>query len=395
MKNLGIHSIILFVMLLFLASTLGAQPLSQVFEEWATSEGTQNFFVKAAVKADRSGNVWVAGATVNASGNYDLLVASYNPEGHLVWIDQYDGAGNGDDAAAALYVDGSGNVFVTGTTFTSTADTADVITIGYDNTGTRLWTDVYTGASGLADMGTAITSYSGKIFVGGISTDATDGIDYLALRYQADGTLDWSNTFDYDGSSDVCTGISIASGDGVLVGATQTAPLDWDFLVTKFNLGSGAKTSEATFSGGSVGFDRVRAVDRDGSGNIFLTGTVANGGTGYDVRTVKLDDTLAVVWSQTYSSSGAYHDEGTAITYDNSGNVYVGGYKTSASQGTDFLTVAYNGHTGSVLWSQIWNDTADGGDTIKALVVDGDHNVTVTGSAWNGSSLDYHTIQND
>ncbi len=124
-------------------------------------------------------------------------------------------------------------------------------------------------------------------------------------------------------------------------------------------------------------------------------GTVANMSTGYDIHTVKIDTFMNVLWDVDYSSSGNHDDEGNALAIDPSnGNVYVGGFKDVSGQGTDFVTLMYN-DAGSLQWSAMWNDTADGGDTVKALVVDASGNVTVTGSAWNGSSLDYHTVQYD
>ncbi|MBK9449905.1 MAG: SBBP repeat-containing protein [Bacteroidetes bacterium] len=124
-------------------------------------------------------------------------------------------------------------------------------------------------------------------------------------------------------------------------------------------------------------------------------GTVANMSTGYDIHTVKIDTLMNVLWDVDYSSSGNHDDEGNALAIDPSnGNVYVGGFKDVSGQGTDFVTLMYN-DAGSLQWSAMWNDTADGGDTVKALVVDASGNVTVTGSAWNGSSLDYHTVQYD
>lgn len=58
------------------------------------------------------------------------------------------------------------------------------------------------------------------------------------------------------------------------------------------------------------------------------------------------------------------------------------------------ITLMYN-DAGSLQWAAAWNDTADGGDTAKAIIADGSGNVIVTGAAWNGSSFDYRTISYD
>lgn len=382
--------------LLLLCCSGMAQPISQVFEEWATAEGTQEFFVRAAMTTDANGFTYVVGATLNGSGNYDFLVAKYNDEGELVWADQYDGDGNGDDIATAVAVDDNGNVFVTGGADSGGGDTLDVVTIGYDELGARQWLEVWAGADGLVDAATCIALSGDHVYVGGVTTDASDGLDYLCLKYDTDdGTLAWDSQQDYNHDSNVCTQLSLWDASVLLGGATQTGVVYWDMLVLQIKQSDGTYEDDAVSGGGSAGFTHVRAMERDGAGNIYLTGTLNNGASGQDIHTVKIDDAMTVLWEVDYSSDGNQDDEGNALAIDeNTGNVYVGGYKDSTGQGTDFVTLMYDAG-GNLDWAVTWNDTADGADTLKGLVVDGDGNVTVTGTAWNGHSLDYHTIQYD
>ena len=81
----------------------------------------------------------MAGATRNGNGDYDILVTKHNKFGNHVWTNQYAGTGGGDDAALAMFVDAHCNLYVTGTVFTSSADTQDVIVINYDSAGTEAW----------------------------------------------------------------------------------------------------------------------------------------------------------------------------------------------------------------------------------------------------------------
>ncbi len=341
---------------------------------------------------DAIGNVYVAGATLNGAGNYDILVSKYADDGSVLWSDQLDGNGHGHDAALALAVDGDFNVYVTGTTYYSSDDTLDVIVIKYDVDGIRQWVDTYNGADGDADLGTCIALADGAIYVGGVTTDASNGLDFLAIKYEDDGTRDWLSIHDEANLNDVCTKITATNKDVSLVGATHTGALDWDYLAVGFAASNGSFQGSMTTSGGSVGFDMVTALDKDALGNIYLTGAVANGATGYDIHTVKIDSNLTVQWSATYTGSGNYADLGQSLALDASGNVYVGGYVTTATHATDFITLKYNS-SGTQQWAQTWNHEADSADSIKAIVVDGSGNVIVTGTTWNGSSDDYHTIK--
>ena len=203
MKKVSVSNwkqLLLFFIIVGFSSSAFSQALNQVFEEWASTDGTQNFFIKSAVKTDANGYSYIAGATLNGAGNYDIFVAKYDENGSLIWSDQYNGAGNGDDGATDIALGDSGNVYVTGTVFTSSSDTIDVITIAYDDSGTRTWVDVYAGDDGLADFGTCIGFADGKLFVGGAVTDATNGLDFLCLRYNPNGTLVWDEIYDYNAS---------------------------------------------------------------------------------------------------------------------------------------------------------------------------------------------------
>src|SRR3989344_6368906 len=58
---------------------------------------------------DASGNTYVTGLGLGASGNFDYITIKYDPTGAQVWRSEYNGPGNSLDDAHAITVDGSGN----------------------------------------------------------------------------------------------------------------------------------------------------------------------------------------------------------------------------------------------------------------------------------------------
>jgi hypothetical protein len=67
-----------------------------------------------AIAVDGSGNVYVTGTSTGSVTSSDYATIKYYPNGDTAWVRRYNGPVNGWDAACAIVVDGSGNVYVTG-----------------------------------------------------------------------------------------------------------------------------------------------------------------------------------------------------------------------------------------------------------------------------------------
>jgi len=67
---------------------------------------------------------------VGSDTSYDYATLKYGPTGNQLWVQRYNGPGNGYDEASAIAVDGSGNVYVTGGSYDSVTS-EDYATIKY------------------------------------------------------------------------------------------------------------------------------------------------------------------------------------------------------------------------------------------------------------------------
>ena len=95
----------------------GAQlsPLGGVDSWVARYNGPGNYTDDpAAVAVDASGNVYVTGESSGQGGLIGYATIKYNSAGEEQWVARYNGPGNGNDSANAIVVDASGNVYVTG-----------------------------------------------------------------------------------------------------------------------------------------------------------------------------------------------------------------------------------------------------------------------------------------
>src|SRR4030095_8161232 len=162
-------------------------------EAWVQRYGSETGSSDAAYKVvtDAAGNVIVAGTTTdNQTGSAsDMLVIKYSGAGVPLWTNRYDAG------ASAVAVDGSGNVFVTGSSAGHGGNT-DYATIAYSGAGVPLWTNRYNGPGNSTDRPTAVAvDGSGNVFVTGSSAGSGGNYDYATIAYSGAGVPLWTNRY--------------------------------------------------------------------------------------------------------------------------------------------------------------------------------------------------------
>jgi len=141
----------------------------KVWSALFNSASDYSYDAPSALAVDASGNVCVAGFAGGIAGTEDFVVLQYGTNGTLRWQRRYNGTGNSQDIPAALAVDASGNVYVTGWSFSS-SNRQDYLTIKYDAAGNGLWTNHYDGAFHSEDSPTALAiDTAGNVYVTGCS----------------------------------------------------------------------------------------------------------------------------------------------------------------------------------------------------------------------------------
>jgi hypothetical protein len=399
----------------------------------------------------------INGKKVNVAGNYWIdgknrmgcKVASWDRQRPLV-IDPvmaystYLG-GSSTDNGFGIAVDGSGNAYVTGETYSSDFPMVNALYEthggGYDAFIFKLSADgsqavysTYLGGSGY-DGGHAIAvDGSGNAYITGY-TDSSDfptvnalyetygggQFDAFIFKLSADGSQAVYST--YLGGSSRDYGFAIAvdgSGNAYVTGETYSSNFPtvnsvypcrgWDAFIFKLSA-DGSQAVYSTYLGGSSS-DYGDAIAVDGSGNAYVTGRtyssnfptvnalyLTHGGGVVDAFIFKLSaDGSQAVYSTYLGGSG--WDEVHGIAVDSSGNAYVTGETLSL----DFPTfnARYPNHGGGHRDAFIFKLSADGNQAVYstylggsgqdygfAIAVDGSGNAYVTG--WTVSS-DFPTV---
>ena len=289
-----------------------------------------------------------------------------------------------DDFAKAVVTDRNQNVYITGQS-DSTGSSIDFVTIKYDANGNHLWTRRYTSDCHSADSPAAIAIDStGNIYVTGVSLCPQTGFDIVTIKYHPDGSQEWIQRFDgADHDDDVVSGIAIdKSGNIYIAGATYNLNDFYDYLVIKYSP-DGTEQWERTYNGTLSYDDGVYGLTLDDNGNVFVTGLSNAVVGGANITTISYDPAGSMRWKSEYDGTTHNVDLANAITNDISGNIYVTGLSVDSlsSQGLTvehYISIKYD-NTGDTLWTARYSSGPHGDDVAKTIGVDQSGNVYVCG----------------
>ncbi|MFO0356320.1 MAG: SBBP repeat-containing protein, partial [Sphingobacteriaceae bacterium] len=338
---------------------------------WGTFYGGNGVDGPMSLYTDASGNLYVTGYTNSTNfptlnpfgGAYfqgilsgsDAIIIKFNSAGILQWATYY--GGSFAETANSITCDNTGNVFVTGYTFSTNFPTlnpfggayfqgtggssADAFILKFSNAGVRLWATYY-GGTGF-DVGSSITcDNTGNVFLTG-NTSSTN-----------------FPTFNSGG------GAYFQGANGGI------------FILKFSNVGV---RLWATYYGGT-GIEEGVSITYDNTGNVFVTGSTTStnfptlnpfGGAyfqgtnsgGQDAFILKFSNTGVRLWATYYG--GSFGDVGCSVTCDNTGNVFVTGWTNSnnfptlnpgggayfqgAHAGNDDTFILKFSNTGTHLWA--------------------------------------------
>ncbi|WP_419470261.1 SBBP repeat-containing protein [Candidatus Kuenenia sp.] len=315
---------------------------------------------------------------------YGFTVASYDCTKDLI-IDPllastYVGGSSSGDFGNSLALDTSGNVYVTGWTYSSDFPT----TSGAYDTSFNGYMDVF-----VSKLNSGLTSLLASTYLGG-----SGGESGYSLTLDTSGNV---YVMGYTGSTDFPT--TSGAYDTSYNGGNYYG----DVFVSKLDSGLTSLLA-STYLGGSND-DIGNSLALDTSGNVYVTGntsssdfpttsgahdTSLNGGY-YDVFVSKLDGGLTRLLASTYLG-GSADDYGKSLALDTSGNVYVtgntpstdfpttnGAYDTSFNSGSAVFISKLDGGLTSLLASTFLGGFGD--DRGYSLSLDTSGNVYVTGLA--------------
>ena len=331
---------------------------------WNTFLGDDYMAEGAGIAVDAGGNSYIIGRSytwwtetpvrsyTGSDGVPEAFVAKLSPTGSLLWHTFL--GGTAADYGQGIAVDGSGNSYVTGTSYTTWgaprqayAGNAEAFAAKLGANGALLWNTFMGQANIDFGLGLAIDA-GGNSYVTGYSyyvwgnpvapwSGASGFYNAFVAKLDTDGYRAW-NTFLGGTQYDYGYGIAAdAAGNSYVTGfswstwGTPVRPFGGyrDGFVAKLNTNGALQWN--TFLGGTNA-DFAYAIDIDGGGQSYVAGlSNATWGTpvrpysgGDDAFAAKLDASGGLVWNAFLG--GASEDCGKGVAADESGNAYVTGY---------------------------------------------------------------------
>ncbi len=220
-------------------------------KQWTRLTGTIWDEVAQSCAVDSVGNVYILGITFEPQdpkillpGYPNIMVIKYNNAGTWQWTVKEVNLNNDD--ASGIAVDGTGNVYVVGHTYSdlstdptnTNAGQSDAVIIKYDSDGTKQWARLL-GSSALDyGYGIKVTS-AGAVYVTGMTEGALDGNasaggrDIYIAKYNTDGLQQWVKQLG-TGQEDGGQAIALDANENVYISGYTYGNLDGNL-----NAGSG------------------------------------------------------------------------------------------------------------------------------------------------------------
>ncbi|MEO0191745.1 MAG: hypothetical protein ABIM46_03055 [candidate division WOR-3 bacterium] len=316
-----------------------------------------------------------AGSTYSyGADREDFLVLKLNSDGSMSWARTFGGPGY--ERASSVTQTADGGYAIAGYTDSFGAGSVDFLVLKLDPDGSLEWARTFGGmedewahlVTQTADGGFVVAGYTWSY---GAGCD-----DFLVLKLNSDGSLIWARTFGGSGSEWASSATQTADGGFVVGGNTNIGAGDSDFHILK--LDSDGSLSWAGTFGGTLA-DVAHSVTQTADGGFVLAGyTRSYSGGDPDLLILKLNLDGSLIWARTFG--GTDPDDAWSVTPTADGGCVVTGETLSYGAGWYECFIFKLESDGSMSWARTFGGT--GSDWAHSVTQTADGGFVVAGYTW-------------
>ena len=256
---------------------------------WTRQWGTSNNDMGNALVLDHDNNIYVTGSIGDTFdgqayiGLDDAFVTKLDSSGNILWTRIWGSTKT--DVPEGISMDGSGNLYVSGTTWgaldgQTQVGERDAFLTKWNTQGTKLWSRQWGSTLDDASYATAVSG-SGESFVIGSTQGVLDGQHYggdwdiFLTKYSSDGNKQWTRQWGTSGL-DFGANLILYNNNIYLMGSTnavfpgENSSGERDIFVSNFNLNGEHQWTKQL---GTTGSDNPGDFSHDGNGNLFIMGS--------------------------------------------------------------------------------------------------------------------------
>jgi hypothetical protein len=317
------------------------------------------------ILSDQNDNIYIGGYEFNPNQEDDFLVLKYDTAGNFQWKYNYNGVGNEKDQLVDMQIDKADNIYITGTAGLSGSPFyySDVVCCKLNASGQLLW-----------------ETYLNYPLV----TNVIDFPLYLNLDTQSNlfisGKIKSSEICKLDSAGNITwfgSAITITQNiNDVVLDDSASIYLAENNSIVKYD-STGTFQWQKSFFAANPG--KLNSVEYR-NGSLYATGFVDSLS---QLRSLTLKIALNgdTVWSSLNTLSPGSNDNGEKIICHKDGDLTILGNSQSVSQQYNLMAIRYDS-TGTLLWSQQFDDSLHRNDNFIDAIADSSKNIYAGGVAF-------------
>jgi hypothetical protein len=367
---------LLFLGLLLAAAGVGFAAASDApTTQWSQTYGGTGYDGAKCVIQTSDGGYAIAGHTYLGDES-DFLLVKTDEAGTTQWSQTYGGTGY--EYAWGVVETSDGGYAIAGYTCTSGPTTEiDLLLVKTDSLGTVQWSQTYGGTKGDLAYCVIQTSDGGYAIAG--TTNSFGDInsydyDFWWVKTDASGTVQWTQTYGGTYNDEAYCIVETIDGGYAITGGTYVPGAGDDFLFIKTDASG---TIQWTQTYGGTDDDEAQWIIQTSDGGYAIAGETFSFGVGDgDFWLVKTDASGDILWSQTY---GGTESEGARCVVETTDGGYalIGTTWSFGMGSRDFLLVKMDA-LGTVQWTHTYGGT--GNDRAECLIQTNDGGYALSGT---------------